>query len=144
MTIHLVKLVVGVQDLQSYYDIQRHQIFDYHGSLATPCWTRYKPKAADEILEKGGSIYRVMQGRIMCRHKILGFEIVDDTPKGKMCMIVQDAQIIETVHKPKRPFQGWRYLKPSDIPADRGVYEGLDENRPPPELEADLREAGLL
>ena len=144
MTINIIKLVVGVTDLQDYYELQQGEIFDYHGTKAVPCWTRYKPKQAEEILQSEGSIYRVIKNRIQCRHKILGFEMVETQNKGKMCMIVQDAQIIETVHQPKRPFQGWRYLKPADIPADRGVYNGEMSDRPPPEMEAELREAGLL
>ncbi len=138
-----MKLVVGVADLREYYERQKHEIFDYHGTLAVPCWTRYKPKAADEILHEGGSIYRVIKNRIVCRHRIAGFEMVETSSKGKMCMIVQDAEIIETVRTPKRPFQGWRYLKPQDVPKDKGVYAG-DHDDIPPEMEDDLRQAGLL
>lgn len=141
---HIIKLVVGVTDLQEYYERQQHEVFDYHGTPAVPCWTRYKPKAADDILREGGSIYRVIKNRIVCRHKILGFEMVETNHKGKMCMIIQDAQIIETIHTPKRPFQGWRYLKPADVPADKGIYEGGDRSDLPADMEEDLRMAGLL
>ncbi len=144
-SIHIVKLVVGVSDLQEFYNWQQREIFDYHGTPAAPCWTRYKPKSADEILEKGGSIYRVIKNRIQCRHKILGFEMVETDHKGTMCMIVQDAQMIETVHMPKRAFQGWRYLKAGDIPADKGIYTGQDSGGDiPPDMEEELKEAGLL
>ncbi len=142
--IHIIKLVVGADSLQSFYDLQKSMVFDYHGTPATPCWTRYKPKRGDEIIKKGGSIYRVIQNRIMCRHKILGFEIVEDTPKGKMCMIVQDAQMIETVNMPRRPFQGWRYLKASESPDDKGAYTGNDENNIPDDLANELKDAGII
>lgn len=140
---NIIKLVVGLADLREYYNHSQTMIFDYHGQEATPCWTRYKPKRGDEIIKSGGSIYRVIKNRIVCRHKILGFEIIENTAKGKMCMIVQDAQMIETVHMPKRAFQGWRYLKPSDVPADRGVYSGEDEGIPD-DIALGLKEAGLL
>lgn len=142
--IHIMKLAVGIEDLQSFYQRQKRETFDYHGRLAVPCWTRYKPKRGDELLQKGGSIYRVIKNRIQCRHKILGFEMVE-THKGTMCMIVQDAEMVETVAMPKRAFQGWRYLKASDAPPDKGVYSGhAIEEQIPPDLEKALKEAGLI
>ena len=110
-----------------------------------PCWTRYKPRRAEEILQNGGSIYRVVKNRIVCRHKILGFEMVETESKGTMCMIVQDAQMIETVHMPRRAFQGWRYLKPCDAPPDKGIYEGgCFQDNIPDDMSDELKEAGLL
>ncbi len=145
MSIHLIKLVAGVPDLHSFYEWQQNEVFDYHGTAAVPCWTRYKPKRADEILREGSSIYRVIKNRIQCRHKIIGFEMVETKDKGTRCMIVQDAQMIKTVHMPRRPFQGWRYLKPCDIPPDCHIYDGLaTQNEIPPDMEAELKEAGLL
>lgn len=142
--IHLIKLVVGVADLQSFYELQQREVIDYHGHPAVPCWTRYKAKRADEILREGGSIYRVIKNRIQCRHRILGFEMVETKDKGMRCMILQDANMIETVHMPRRPFQGWRYLKPCDAPPDRGAYMGDVAEGLSPEMEEELREAGLL
>lgn len=142
--IHLIKLVVGVADLQELYELQQRTVIDYHGQPAVPCWTRYKAKRADEILREGGSIYRVIKNRIQCRYRILGFEMVETADKGMRCMIMQDAQMIETVHMPRRPFQGWRYLKPADAPQDRGAYTGDVAEGLSPEMEEELREAGLL
>lgn len=143
-SIHIIKLVVGVEDLKDYYDWQQTEIFDYHGVPATPCWTRHKPSRGDEILESGGSLYRVIKNRIRCRHRILGFETVETAHKGTMCMIVQEARMMETIAAPKRPFQGWRYLKPADAPPDKGIYTGQDNAELSPELEEELREAGIL
>ena len=142
--VHIIKLVVGASDIKHFYDIQRMHEMDYRGQPAVPCWTRYKPKQADDILKSGGSIYRVVKNRIVCRHKILGFEVVETEQKGKMCMIMQDAEMIETVHMPKRPFQGWRYLKPSDAPPDKGGYNGEVIADIPDDMEDELKEAGLL
>ena len=93
-------------------------------------------------MQSEGSVYRVIKKRILCRQRILGFEMVD-TDDGKKCMILQDPRIIKTLSKPRRPFQGWRYLEPAKVPADRGVYSGGDEDIPA-EIETGLREAGLL
>jgi hypothetical protein len=142
---HIIKLAVGVETIQQFYDIQRPQIIDYEGQAAVPCWTRYKPKESDAILDAEGSIYRVVKNRIICRHKILGFEMVENTEKGTMCAIMQDAQMIETIAQPRRSFQGWRYLKESDAPADKGIYTGDSiADDIPEDMRADLEAAGLL
>lgn len=143
MSIHIIKLVVGVDSLEEFQARQKREMVDYHGQPAVPCWTRFAPKRADEILRDGGSIYRVIKNRIQCRHKILGFEMVETKEKGRMCMIMQDATIIRTVSTPKRPFQGWRYLKPADAPRDIGIYTG-EEEEPPEKMAEELRAAGLL
>lgn len=144
MTIHMIKLVVGVDDLDGFLAIQQSQQFDYHGQLGCPVYTRYKAKRAEEILQ-GGSLYRVIKNRIQCRQRILGFEEVETEEKGKMCMIVVDKDIIQTISKPKRPFQGWRYLESSAAPKDRGLYLGGGiRDEIPEDMENELREAGLI
>lgn len=143
---NIIKLAVGVDNIQHLYEIQQAHAIDYNGQRAVPCWTRYKPKAADDILTAEGSIYRVVKNRIVCRHKILGFEMIDTPQKGTMCAIMQDIDMIETIAMRKRAFQGWRYLKESDTPPDKGLYcesagqnEDIDE-----EMRAELEAAGLL
>lgn len=143
--VHIIKLVVGVSDIAEFYDIQRHNEIDYEGARATVCWTRYQPKRADEILQTGGSIYQVIKNRIVCRHKILGFERMETEHKGTMCAIMRSSEMIETIHMPKRPFQGWRYLKALDVPKDKGIYTGDNpQDNIPEDMEKELKEAGLL
>lgn len=145
MSIHIIKLVVGVEDLDDFVRRSEPEIVDYEGQPAFPCWTRFMPKRADEILSSEGSIYRVINNRICCRLKILGFEMVETDDHGKMCMIMQEAKVMQTVLQPQRPFQGWRYFQPEKAPADRGVYVAGDATSPPdPKMEAELRAAGLL
>lgn len=144
---HIIKLAVGVDNLEHFYQIQQAETVDYNGQPAVPCWTRYKPKSADEILDNDGSIYRVVKNRIVCRHKILGFEMVETAAHGTMCAIMQDAKMIETVAMPKRAFQGWRYLKESDVPPDKGIYSGglvTSADEIDPQMLEELKEAGLL
>ena len=144
MAIHVIKLVVGVEDLEGFYSLQSNEVVDYHGQAAVPCWTRYAPKRADEILREGCSIYRVIKNRIQCRHRILGFEMVETKDKGRRCMIMQDAEMMRTVAMPHRPFQGWRYLDPAKAPRDVGLFVPGEIEEPPEDMAEELREAGLL
>jgi len=48
-------------------------------------------------------------------------------------------QIIPVDPTPKRPFQGWRYLKPAEAPADLDPGKGADDI--PPDLHAKLKQA---
>ncbi len=145
MAIHMIKLIVGAETLEDYARWQSQEVFDYHGQPAVPCWTRFQAKRADEIVRSGGSLYRVLKSRIQCRSRILGFEMVELEGQGKKCMILQDPEIITTVSAPHRPFQGWRYFDEAKAPEDRGVYVlGQETDAPPPEMEEELRAAGLV
>lgn len=138
----MIKLVVGVDDLDQFAALQRRDLVPYEGAMANTVWTRHRPKRSDELID-AGSIYRVIKNRIQCRQKIIGFEEAEDPIKGKMCVIMCEPMIIKTVSTPKRPFQGWRYLKPSDIPKDIGEYDSA-EDAPPEEMAEELIAAGLL
>jgi len=145
MAQHIIKLVVGIETLDDFFHWQREYVFDYEGTPANIVRTRFKPKQADEILKTGGSIYRVIKNKIVCRQKILGFEKTESDDKGTQCLIMCDTEIIQTYSTPKRPFQGWRYLKQEQAPKDRGIYLGDGQREEiPPELEAELMESGLL
>lgn len=145
MAIHMIKLVVGVDDLDQFLQVQRDSVVNYHGVKANAVRTRYKPKREAEILNSGGSLYRVIKNRIQCRQKILGFEMVESEEQGTQCLIMVDHPIIQTISTPKRPFQGWRYFEPAAVPRDRGIYVGEGQREEiPEELEEELRGAGLI
>jgi hypothetical protein len=145
MKLHMMKLAVGIEDLDEFWRVQQREIVDYEGEKANICRTRFKPKQADQILQTGGSLYRVMKKRILCRQKILGFEEGESKEKGKQCLIMLSTDIIQTYATPKRPFQGWRYLDPKQAPADRGLYLGDGQRGEiPQDLEDALIQSGLL
>lgn len=145
MAIHMIKLVVGVEDLDHFLEIQQNSVYDYDGQPANIVRTRFKAKRADEILSGGGSIYRVIKNKICCRQKILGFETVQSADRGSQCLIMVEPEIIQTISTPKRPFQGWRYLEPAAAPKDRGIYRGGGQrDEIPADLEEDLKGLGLL
>jgi hypothetical protein len=126
MTLHILKLVVGVRDVSHLEEIQgrrakadpplRHQ-------------TRNMPKRAEEVLD-GGSIYWVIQRVVLVRQRILGI-VKDVWDDGSVCTgLVLDPILVRVIPRAQKPFQGWRYLAAGDAPGDlgaAGVVSGVEE-----------------
>jgi hypothetical protein len=104
--------------------------------------TRMFPKRTDEILA-GGSIYWVIKGLIQCRQRILRLDEVDRGDGVRRCGIVLDPDLHATAASPRRPFQGWRYLKPEDAPPDLPAHR-QSEDALPADLSQALAEIGVL
>ena len=140
-TIHLVKLSVGSESpetLAAWQEANAHRYPDGMPRHVTRMW----PKREAEILN-GGSIYWVIKGSIQARQKILRFDEVIGSDGIRRCAIVLDPELIRTQSTLKRPFQGWRYLKPEDSPMD--LPKGRDQEEPlPAELASALAEIGIL
>lgn len=145
MAIHIKKLAVGIDDLDHLAAALPQYYTTWQGQTVSPVRTRHKPARDNEILRTGGSLYRIIKGRIQCRQKILGIEMMDDPAEGKQCLIYLDPQIIQTIAIPHRPFQGWRYLEAKDAPTDRGIYlPGKNKNDLPEDMARELKTLGLL
>jgi len=99
--------------------------------------TRMTPKRIDEVLD-GGSLYRVMKGQILCRQTILKIDTVGEGQASR-CEVTVDPTIIRVAPTPRRPFQGWRYLKHEDVPPDLTEAEAAEM---PADLARQLRELG--
>ena len=102
--------------------------------------TRMVPKRIPEILE-GGSLYWVIKGAIQCRQTILDVQPFVDRDGIGRCRIVMDHTVVRTEWRPRRPFQGWRYLDPKDAPPDLKAGRVADDL--PPALMAELSALGL-
>jgi len=144
VTVHLIKLCVGVEDPETLRDYQVMRLASKKKagqSVEVMHVTRMTPKRADELTD-GGSIYWVMKGVVRCRQKVLELKpLVDDEGK-KRCGLVLDPELIMTERLAKRPFQGWRYLEPESAPKDARAVDGEDDM--PTEMREELRELGLL
>ncbi len=104
--------------------------------------TRMVPTRAAEIVG-GGSLYWVIKGSVQCRQAITEIRPFTDGEGIGRCHLVLDPVVVKTDWQPRRPFQGWRYLKPEDAPADLG--KGRAELAElPPKLRRELAELGLL
>jgi len=104
--------------------------------------TRMWPKRDAELLN-GGSLYWVFKGMILARQRVERLDEVIGEDGIRRCGIVLSEEVFRTSPAPKRPFQGWRYLAPSDAPPDlRAGRES--ETALPPELNRALAEIGVL
>ncbi len=60
----------------------------------------------------------------------------------RRCAIVLEPAVIRTATALRRPFQGWRYLKPEDSPADLRDQRASEDDLPI-ELATALAEIGV-
>ncbi|KCZ48992.1 MULTISPECIES: DUF1489 family protein [unclassified Hyphomonas] len=137
MTIHMVKLSVGSEDVD---DIARWQARYLKTSPNPAHYTRMFPKRAEEIL-RGGSIYWVVKGAIRVRQRIVDIRQEKDSEGRDMCALIFDPELVRTYAQAKRPFQGWRYLKAEDAPRD--LKSGEAALNIPPDLDTALKNAGV-
>ncbi|KIC12164.1 lysophospholipase [Leisingera sp. ANG-M1] len=139
--VNLVKLSVGtesVESLMAWQEMRRKELPEGLPRHVTRMW----PKREAEILN-GGSIYWVIKGLIQCRQRVLRMDEVIGEDGIRRCAIILDPELHRTHTAPKRPFQGWRYLKAGESPAD--LPAGKQQEEPlPPELSQALAEIGVI
>lgn len=138
---HMIKLCVGVATAEELAEWRAHRRASGQGR-PDGCdvhTTRMMPKRAAEIVGKG-SLYWVMSGVIRCRQLIVGLEADTDREGKSCCHIVMHPELVMTVPHPKRPFQGWRYLRAQDAPTDLNAGTSAQDA----ELAEELAKLGLL
>ncbi len=143
--INLIKLSVGSESFHSLHQWQqmrRAENLVQYGVAEHWHITRMFPKRKTELLD-GGSIYWVFKGVIQARQKIIRLDEVTGDDGIRRCKIILDEDFRATAAWPKRAFQGWRYLKPTDSPPDVITPLKTDENMSE-ELRQSLFELGLL
>ncbi|WP_306253588.1 DUF1489 family protein [Parvularcula sp. IMCC14364] len=139
--LNLIKLCVGAENVDDLIDWrQRSLALRKKAGLSAHTFhtTRMWPRREAELLD-GGSLYWVIKGLVSVRQPIHGFEETIGSDDIKRCNILLEPEFIMTEPWPKRPFQGWRYLKKGDAPPDIRAGSGLA-----PELATELAELGLL
>lgn len=135
-TLHLIKLSVGSQSVESLIAWQRDNGRYFHV-------TRMWPKRDKEIIEAGGSIYWVIQGLCQARQKIAAFEEVIGEDGIRRCAIMLERELVRVEPTRKRPFQGWRYLDGRNAPRDLATGLMPDGGELPHKLMAALAEIGV-
>ena len=143
MPLHIIKLAVGVGSLKELADWQKKRLKEKRAKGQKPELihiTRMTPKRADEVLD-GGSLYWVIKGQIAARQKLK--ELRPVKWKGEPhCGLVYDKELIPVSPRPRRAFQGWRYLDPKDAPPDLARAKGA--RGLPESLQRELASLGLL
>lgn len=143
MALHIIKLCVGcdsLQDLASWQEARLKEKRAKGQKAELVHITRMTPKRADEVLD-GGSLYWVIKGQIAARQRLLELRALkrDGVPH---CGLVYDKTLIPVVQRPRRPFQGWRYLEEKDAPPDLAQTRGAENL--PEALQRELAALGLL
>lgn len=143
MTLHLLKLAVGIDALPALAARQKQRLKDMARDGLKPELvhiTRQTPRRGSEMLQ-GGSIYWVIKGWITARQTLLDLRPL--TRDGiAHCGIVYDQQLVPVALRPHRAFQGWRYLEEKDAPPD--VIKRNDGADLPDDLRRELIGLGLL
>jgi hypothetical protein len=139
MTLHIVKLCVGVDGLDHMYNWVSEC---RKGRDTLDHVTRMFPRRKDEVLPHG-SLYWVIKGMILCRQPIANLETVTGSDGIERCRIVFKPKIIPVRPTPRRAFQGWRYLSADDVPPDL-AKTAKGAVAMPEKLRRDLAELGLL
>ena len=119
-TLHLIKLSVGSESVESLEEWQAERCAERRkaGLDHRPRHvTRMTPRRRKDLLE-GGSIYWVIQRQILARQRLVALEPVRGEDGIERCALILDPQLVRTDPRPRRPFQGWRYLPAEDAPPD--------------------------
>jgi hypothetical protein len=138
VTVHLIKLCVGIADVEELADWQARR-----RKQSKRVWhvTRMVPTRAAELVD-GGSMYWVIRGTVLVRQRIEAVERYTDEEGIGRCKLVFDPELVSVRPVPRRAFQGWRYLSEADAPPDLPPSPAGDEL--PPRLRAELAALGLL
>jgi len=138
MALNIVKLCVGVSEIQQLADFQKRRLKENRRIFHV---TRMVPKRRNELLN-GGSLYWVMRGKILVRQQLTDVEIFTDPEGIRRCRLMLGHDLVPVRPVPRRAFQGWRYLKQEDVPPD--LTKAEREGDIPAEMRAELIELGLL
>ncbi len=146
MTLHMIKLCVGVESIDDLAHWQKHRLATQRKAGEKPRLfhaTRMVPKRQAELLE-GGALYWVIKGAIQARQRITGFgdgQKQDGTP---CCLVYLDPELVSTSPLPRRAFQGWRYLTAEDAPSDLDAKTAAGLAQMPREMRKQLADLGLI
>ena len=100
------------------------------------------PRRVSDLLDNG-SIYWVIKRQIRVRQQITDIEEFVDDQGIRRCHLHLDPALVLTRLQARRPFQGWRYLNPTDSPSDLNAMRQNEEPLPP-SLAGALADIGVI
>ncbi|MEO1493154.1 MAG: DUF1489 domain-containing protein [Pseudomonadota bacterium] len=143
--LHMIKLCVGAEGVDDLVTWQAGRSAERAARGLDPRprhVTRMWPRRADEILA-GGSLFWVFKGAVLARQPIEALEEVIGDDGIRRCAIALTPEIIRVEARPRRPFQGWRYLTAADAPPDLGTQADAGPDLPAP-LAMALNDLGVV
>lgn len=143
--LHLIKLCVGAESVDDLVTWQARRTKDRKTAGLDPRprhVTRMWPKRAEDLLN-GGSLYWVFKGAVLARQTIEDLQEVTGEDGIRRCAIVLSPKVVHVETRPRRPFQGWRYLADKDAPPDIRRSKG-GRSDIPPELALALDGLGVV
>jgi hypothetical protein len=146
MTLHLIKLCVGVASIEDLAAWQKGRLAEQRKAGEKPRLfhtTFQTPKRQAELLD-GGSLYWVIKGVIQVRQRLLGFEDGHKQDGSPCCLLLYDRELVPVRPVPRRAFQGWRYLPADDAPPDLAAGSGGGLAVLPAKMRRELAELGLI
>ena len=145
MPLNHIKICVGCDSIQDLLDWMAQRKREKRAAGQAPDQyhvTRMMPQRAEALLD-GGSLYWIIKGNVQCRQAVTGLVPVTGQDGISRCKIVLGDDLVPTQWQPRRPFQGWRYLKTEDAPRDLGMAtDQLAEM--PEDMRKELLVLGLL
>lgn len=145
-TLHLLKLCVGpasIAELEERIAQNRDAALRLGRDPAPVHTTRMVPTRASEIAGRG-SIYWVIKGTLLCRQSVTAITPFTDADGIGRCRLILEPAVTPVSPRPCRPFQGWRYLKPDDAPADLDARTAGGLAEMPETLRRELAGLGLI
>ncbi len=142
MPLHIVKVAAGISSLKQLEQVVTSYSYDDpEFGRVMPMSSRNRPQRTEVL--NGGSVYWIIKGKIVARAAIVTIRDEERLDGRKSCQICVEAEVVPTVPFLKRGFQGWRYLKPEDAPADLITGDG-EAGKGSAELAAELQVLGLV
>ncbi len=145
MPLHIIKLCVGadsVDDLKQWIGARLTEQRRAGQPEEHKHTTRMMPKRREEVLD-GGSLYWVIKGEIAVRQALIDLRPFTDRQGIGRCDLVLEHCLVEVETRPRKAFQGWRYLPEHEAPPDVGSGPAALAAFPEP-LRRELRNLGLI
>ena len=141
MTVHLVKMAVGISSVEHLKDMQKKCWADKDGIIHH--FTRNKPKRSHELLD-GGAIFWIIKGYIRVKQRVRGFNEIFDRNKKRRCRITLDPKLVRVEMLAHKPIQGWRYMEDDIAPAAVNANHAVCIDGFPDAMVEELKSLGLL
>ena len=146
MPLHLIKLCVGCDSIEDLASWQAERLRQMKRDKQKPELfhrTFQMPKRREELLD-GGSLYWVIKGLIQARQSLVDLREGSKDDGSPCALLMLDKTLVPVRPTPRRAFQGWRYLKADEAPADIKPGSRDQVVEMPARLRRDLAELGLL